>query len=176
MLRLFTKVHGKGKTTMNKFVIDEFTRGELKTARDTYGSKNQILVCIEELNELACVLAKYPRYESEDEARKNLYDKALDEVADVTIILEHVRQIFNLTDEAVDSRISKKIARLSRWLLHSNSMQETVDDRKIDENNPCKGCVRDIKDKSTMVWDTFCRPCHQAQATEGISPFFCKEE
>lgn len=27
----------------------------LKQARDTYGNKNQILVCIEELNELACV-------------------------------------------------------------------------------------------------------------------------
>lgn len=146
----------------------------LKKAREIYGSKNQILVCMEELNELACVLAKYPRYEEESVATKELHDKALDEVADVLIILDHVQNIFGLTDTEIRSRISHKIDRLSRWLSNSESMQETIDDRKVE--NPCKGCVRDIKDKSTIVWDTYCRPCYQAQATEGIAPFFCKEE
>ena len=45
----------------------------LKRARDTYGNKNQILVCIEELNELACVLAKFPRYNNEEDAVEKLH-------------------------------------------------------------------------------------------------------
>ena len=50
----------------------------LSKARETYGNKNQILVCIEELNELACVLAKYPRYDDDKEAVRDLYSKAID--------------------------------------------------------------------------------------------------
>ena len=95
----------------------------LETARKVYGNKNQILVCIEELNELACVLAKFPRYEDEGEAREKLMDKALDEVADVLIILDHVQKIFGLTDEDIADRMIKKIERLDRWLKNSTSMQ-----------------------------------------------------
>lgn len=103
----------------------------LEKARKTYGSKNQILVCIEELNELACVLAKYPRYESELEAKEKLRDAVLDEVADVVVILEHVKSILELSETEVGDRILKKLIRLDRWLEHSSSMQETVEDRKV---------------------------------------------
>ena len=95
----------------------------LETARKVYGNKNQILVCIEELNELACVLAKFPRYEDEDEAREKLTEKVIDEVADVMIILDHVQKIFGIPDEAIADRIMKKIERLERWLKNSTSMQ-----------------------------------------------------
>ena len=53
---------------MNKLVIDKATAEKLEKARKTYGNKNQIMVCMEELCELACVLAKYPRYEDETKA------------------------------------------------------------------------------------------------------------
>lgn len=106
----------------------------LAKARETYGSTTQILVAIEELNELACVLAKFPRYDSEYEAQLELHQKAIDEVADVEIILHHVKAIFNLNQEEVDARKIAKTERLQRWLNNSPSMQRTVEDRTVNMN------------------------------------------
>lgn len=106
----------------------------LAKARETYGSTTQILVAIEELNELACVLAKFPRYDSEYEAQLDLHQKAIDEVADVEIILHHVKAIFNLNQEEVDARKIAKTERLQRWLDDSPSMQRTVEDRTVTMN------------------------------------------
>ena len=103
----------------------------LAKARETYGSTTQILVAIEELNELACVLAKFPRYDSEYEAQLDLHQKAIDEVADVEIILHHVKAIFNLNQEEIDVRKVAKIERLQRWLDNSTRMQRTVEDRTV---------------------------------------------
>ena len=50
----------------------------LARARMTYGDTAQILVSNEELCELAAVCAKFPRYESPNKAREELYDKAVD--------------------------------------------------------------------------------------------------
>lgn len=148
------------------------TNGEmaeiLKKARITYGNKNQILVCIEELNELACVLAKYPRYDDDSKATKELYDKALDEVADVYTILEHVKAIFGITENTLWMRRSVKAGRLKRWLNHSDSMTETVKDRAI-EGDMCEGCHRDKKHFGTYT--DYCVHCLKAQATEGIAPY-----
>lgn len=106
----------------------------LAKARETYGNTTQILVAIEELNELACVLAKFPRYDSEYEAQLDLHQKAVDEVADVEIILHHVKAIFNLNQDEVDARKVAKTERLQRWLNNSTSMQRTVEDRTVDMN------------------------------------------
>lgn len=144
----------------------------LSHARETYGNKNQILVCIEELNELACVLAKYPRYEDETVATQELHDKVLDEVADVFTILQHVMAIFELTGDDVYMRRCKKLGRLKKWLSHSNSMQETVDDRSLE--NYCLGCVRDRKSKD--VYEECCVHCLKAQATEGRAPYKLTEQ
>ena len=161
---------------MNKIVVDNFTEGVLATARKTYGNKNQILVCMEELNELACALAKYPRYEDEHKATMELYDKVLDEVADVTVILKHVCAIFNITDDALDARINKKTTRLLRWLMKSESMQETIDDRAIEEKEEekpktlCDGCNRNGKEITYEEYMEHCMPCYMAQATDGTAP------
>lgn len=138
----------------------------LEKARKVYGNKNQILVCIEELNELACVLAKFPRYEDEDEAREKLMDKALDEVADVMIILEHVQKIFNLTDEAIVDRMMKKIERLDRWLKNSTSMQRTLEDRVVGVVD-CKTCQNWENPEYSM-----CKTCMSTEGTEGVRPFY----
>lgn len=103
----------------------------LEKARQTYGNKKQILVCMEELNELAAVLAKFPRYDSEEEAVTELYQKTLDEVADVMIILEHVKAIYDMPTADIEDRICKKLERLNRWLSHSDSSEETVHDRYV---------------------------------------------
>ena len=102
----------------------------LAKARETYGSTTQILVAIEELNELACVLAKFPRYDSEYEAQLDLHQKAIDE----EIILHHVKAIFNLNQEEIDARKIAKTERLQRWLNNSHSMQRTVEDRTVTMN------------------------------------------
>ena len=147
----------------------------LQKARDTYSNKNQILVCMEELNELACVLAKFPRYENEVEATEKLHDKILDEVADVLIILDHVQNIVGLSDLEIRVRIEAKLERLKRWLEHSDSMQETIDDRKVkDIPEPCNSCLRKVTDE--FQYETYCKLCMQAQATEGTYPYYIKNQ
>lgn len=110
---------------------EEYTDRVLRQARRTYGTRNQILVSIEELNELACVLAKYPRYDRELDAQIDLYEKALDEVADVEIVLNHVKAIMSLSDQKLNERKLAKLERLERWLSKSDSMQMTTEDRKV---------------------------------------------
>jgi hypothetical protein len=162
----------------------------LKKARETYGNKNQLMVCIEELNELACVLAKYPRYEDDGKATHELYDKALDEVADVYIVLEHIKAIFDITEEALWQRRSKKTARLNRWLHHSNSMVETTVDREVETTSarPCaKAIATDVEGKKSCltcgnypyteeIYNSTCAHCLKAQATEGNLPFYTPKE
>ena len=148
----------------------------LQHARETYGSKNQILVCIEELNELACVLAKYPRYEEEQKARIDLHDSVLDEVADVMIILDHIQSIFELSDKEIYSRVLAKVGRLERWLKESNSMQQTIEDRAVSPS--CESCCHDtskIVAKKGFIPEVHmerCNMCKQAESTEGIKPFY----
>ena len=142
----------------------------LEAARKTYGSKNQILVCMEELNELACVLAKYPRYYDENKATEELYARALDEVADVTIILEHVKSIFGIHNSALNARILAKVDRLNRWLRESNSMQQTIDDRKVVESaSKCHTCCHGFDEDD---YEEYCAACLRAQATEGAAIYY----
>ena len=143
----------------------------LQLARETYGNKNQILVCIEELNELACVLAKYPRYDSEEEARLKLTDAAIDEVADVIIILDHVQNILQLSTESIQDRIKKKVGRLERWLNNSDSMQRTVEDRAVeDSSEPLPICV--VCENSDNPEANMCATCRAAEAIDGSRPFY----
>lgn len=144
----------------------------LKQARDTYGNKNQILVCIEELNELACVLAKFPRYDNEEEARRKLVDAVLDEVSDVKIILDHVQNIFELSDEEVLDRMKRKTDRLKRWLDASDSMQQTTIDRSVEPTKEAQSCETCANLKSHEYGR--CDMCYSAEAIEGVKPFYKK--
>ena len=109
-------------------------RGVLKKARDTYGDTTQILVSVEELNELSCVCAKFPRYEDPARARKELHNKAVDEVADVLIVLDHIINIFDLTPVDIGERVEAKVARMERWLNASTSQSQTMVDREVKLN------------------------------------------
>ncbi len=104
----------------------------LKQCRDTYGDTAQILVSIEELNELACVLAKYPRYDTHNQAVSELREKALDEVADVFIVLDHIRNILELSDQELTQRIEKKVQRVTRWLDTNDKFSQTLVDRVVE--------------------------------------------
>ncbi len=104
----------------------------LQQCRETYGNTAQILVSIEELNELACVLAKYPRYDSPIQAVSELREKALDEVADVFIVLDHIRNILELSDQEISERITKKVQRVERWIDTNDKFSQTLVDRKVE--------------------------------------------
>lgn len=108
-------------------------RKVLQKARDTYGDIAQILVSVEELCELACVCAKFPRFEDADVARAKLHDKAIDEVADALVILDHVISIFDLTPVEIGSRVDAKVARMERWLDTSTSQSQAMIDREVDD-------------------------------------------
>lgn len=115
--------------------INPSHREVLKKARDTYGDTTQILVSVEELNELSCVCAKFPRYEDPDRARRELHNKAVDEVADVLIVLDHIINIFGLTPMDIGERVEAKVARMKRWLNASTSQSQTMVDREVTVNN-----------------------------------------
>lgn len=102
-------------------------------ARKNYGAKNQIAVVIEELGELICVLAKFYRYKNKSTAIRELYDRVVDEYADVTIVLEHVRAIFKILDKQSYSRINAKLERVERWLDTDKSFEHTTVDREVIE-------------------------------------------
>ena len=110
-------------------------RGDLLARlRDMYGNKFQIMVCIEELNELACVLCKYPRYKLEEQAVNELRERVLDKYTDVCIILEHVKAIFHLTDSEIVKHYDAKMERISRWVMSDNKTPEqTLIDREVKE-------------------------------------------
>lgn len=118
---------------------DEKYKALLELLRQKYGAPAQILVANEELCELAAVCAKFPRYSNADTAREKLHESVIDEVADVMIILDHVINIFGLTDEEVYERISGKIDRVCRWVLSSSGQEQTTIDREV-KMSPCKGC------------------------------------
>lgn len=67
----------------------------------TYGNGIQLVVCMEELSELTQVISKEIRGEDD---RNNL----VEEMADVIICLEILKQVFEITDEDIDSWIKYK--------------------------------------------------------------------
>lgn len=114
--------------------LDRRHKEVLQRIRETYGNTTQILVSNEELCELAAVCAKFPRYTDPDKARTELHSAAVDEVADVLIILDHVINIFGLNDAEIRSRINGKIDRINRWLSKSSNQEQTTVDREVHEN------------------------------------------
>lgn len=134
---------------ISRLMTDE-QRAVLAQARQTYGESNQILVSVEELCELATVCTKYPRYDSKDKALQELRSKAIDEVSDVLIVLDHVANIFELTEEELSARIVGKIDRVSRWLSQSDSMQQTTVDRDV-KTVPCSGCKNVMNFKQLKI-------------------------
>ena len=136
-------------------------RKVLEQARNTYGDAAQILVANEELCELAAVCAKFPRYETKTKAQEELYSHALDEVADVMVVLDHIVNIFGLKEEDLKSRIEAKIDRLSRWLDSSPSMEQTTVDRRVDEATPGKAlCMTCTYQKFRQDDIGPCSVCH----------------
>lgn len=125
--------------------IDRSHKDMLSNIRETYGNTTQILVSNEELCELAAVCAKFPRYTDPRKARAALHSAAVDEVADVMIILDHIINIFQLDEAEVWDRIAGKVERIQRWLNSSDSQEQTTIDRTVNQPKtskvPCGSCT-----------------------------------
>lgn len=76
-----------------------------KSVIDKYGSDSQLTVAVEELSELTKEICKYKRY-------GNNIDHIAEEIADVEIMLEQLKLIFNCSD-SVEAWKTKKIAKVT---------------------------------------------------------------
>lgn len=85
----------------------------LQKAIDTYGTKAQMMQCIEEMAELIQAINKYFRASTQFKWAE-AYDSVVEEIADVQIMLEQMRLLFG--DEAVDEQITAKLDRLEKRL------------------------------------------------------------
>lgn len=89
---------------MNKISYEERAK-VYADALSTFGTNMQLIVALEEMSELQKEITKA--------LRGDLHPMHLaEEVADATIMLEQVRQIFNINEEVCDM-MDKKIARLA---------------------------------------------------------------
>lgn len=71
-----------------------------------YGAMSQQIVAMEEMSELIKELSKAIR-------GKNNAEKILEEVADVSIMLEQIKLMFGITNKALDEEIEFKLVRLN---------------------------------------------------------------
>lgn len=135
----------------------------LANARRIYGNKKQLAVVIEELGELTAELAKYFRYDDEQEAAKELHEKVLEETADAINVLCHVIAIFRLGEDEIATRIDKKDQRLKRWMLKSSSLQLSMYDRELGGEAPCDQCkcgqCEHYGDFTQLMQDGACLTC-----------------
>lgn len=83
----------------------EERRAVYEAAIEHYGTYSQFMVAVEEMAKLTKVLAKSFRPEG------FTLEKLVDEVADVTVMMEQLRLIFSVND-AVQERIDYKVKRL----------------------------------------------------------------
>lgn len=81
----------------------------LHLAIDTYGIDAQLDMVVEEMSELTKEICKYKR------GKSNLTE-ITEEIADVTIMLEQMKIIFNLNDSDIKATVDVKLDRLSKRL------------------------------------------------------------
>lgn len=112
----------------------------LQEAIDRYGTEAQLMMVLEEMSELQKEICKWFR-------GKRDRDAMADEVADVEIMLEQVRIIFQI-DDVVDEHISQKISRL-RDRLSAPTKAESVSMPNFRQEKTYPNCtvqvLRDIK-------------------------------
>lgn len=68
-----------------------------------YPKQHQLLIAMEELNELSQAISKYIRYGD--------IEPLLEEYADVEVVLEELRQMFDIKKKEINKRSAKKLFR-----------------------------------------------------------------
>lgn len=85
-------------------------------AVEAYGKEHQLIICMEEMAELTKELTKNLR------GRRNLQDIS-EEVADVEIMLEQVKVIFDLKEEVSEAK-EAKLLRLQKRIIRDTGEQD----------------------------------------------------
>lgn len=106
-------------------MVNEERRVALDTIVDTYGIEPQVDMAIEECSELIKALLKYRRkqYGSEGFCKDSLRADILDEVVDVSIMLEQLKIIYGFSEKKVEERIEFKLNRQMERILNDESNQ-----------------------------------------------------
>lgn len=78
---------------------------------EKFGAENQILKCVEELNELGQVLCKV---KSKSENKALVIKNIIEEIADVEIMLEQIKLILGIEESDVKKMKSYKLHRTVR--------------------------------------------------------------
>ena len=78
---------------------------------EKFGAENQILKCVEELNELGQVLCKL---KSKSEKKALVIKNIIEEIADVEIMLEQIKLILGIEESDVKKMKSYKLHRTVR--------------------------------------------------------------
>lgn len=88
----------------------------LKKIIDTYGDQSQIDIAIEEMSELTKALMKYRRMETAESEKMDVWaDDVAEEMADVSIMLDQLKMIFDNEADVnrfVDYKINRQIKRI----------------------------------------------------------------
>ena len=84
----------------------------LEKSLKKYGVDKIVLICMEELSELVQAISKIERYPDEEIRKYNL----VEEIADVNIIIEYLKIIYDIDVADVNGWIDKKINRLYKKL------------------------------------------------------------
>lgn len=87
-----------------------------KRAVEAYGKEHQLIICMEEMAELTKELTKNLR------GRRNIQDIS-EEVADVEIMLEQVKVIFDLKEEVSEAK-EAKLLRLQKRIIRDTGEQD----------------------------------------------------
>lgn len=87
---------------------------------DRLGERNQIVKCVEELSELQQVLCKLL---SADDGGVNK-DKAIEEIADVEIVLNQVKIILEISEEEITNMKNYKIMRTAKRYLNDSEISQ----------------------------------------------------
>ena len=114
---------------MNNVTYDE-RKAIYGTALERWGAEAQTMMAIEEMSELTKEICKLGR-------DKGDMDSLADEIADVTIMLEQLRLIYNLNDQVCE-HMDSKIRRLADRLGLGAGVRQKGD-LESDPGNPAGG-------------------------------------
>ena len=123
----------------------------VKKSIEHYGKDVQSTVCMEECAELIQAISKEKRGKSDK-------DHLAEEIADVIICIEMLKQIYNITEDEIHSWVITKqertIKRIKRDVQSTETNAERI--RKMTDDV----CEWRLCDEEANVYDTSCRNPH----------------
>lgn len=103
--------------------MDSISKSLMVDMLHKYGEDSQIDVAIEEMSELTKELLKYRRTKIHAQEKIDLQN-VFWEIADVTIMLEYLKIIFNLNEVMLQNMVGMKLERTRRRYLDDGSSEE----------------------------------------------------